>query len=159
MYKPTFTVDGIQPNVLHENYVVSGAVPQRAMEIEEELKQGVKYPFSKIIYCNIGNPHVLGQQPISFFREVLSLLANPALLNHPNLSKIYNADVIKRARYMLQETPGGVGAYSHSQGLPFVRKDIAAFIEKRDGFPCSLNTIFLSQGASPGIQTFLQFLI
>jgi hypothetical protein len=24
----------------------------------------------QILYCNIGNPHSLGQQPVTFFREV-----------------------------------------------------------------------------------------
>ncbi|KAA6356790.1 MAG: Alanine aminotransferase, partial [Streblomastix strix] len=113
--------DVIQPNTLHADFVVSGAVQQRMMDIEEEMKQSVKYPFSKIIYCNIGNQHILGQQPITFFREILSLITNPVLLDHPNVYKFYTPDVIERARYMLKDILGGVSAYSHSQCLPFIQ--------------------------------------
>jgi hypothetical protein len=30
-------------------------------------------PFDEIVYCNIGNPQALNQQPITFFREVRQL--------------------------------------------------------------------------------------
>ena len=31
-----------------------------------------------------------------------------------------------------------LGAYSDSRGLPFIRKEVAEFIERRDGFPRSV---------------------
>lgn len=37
-------------------------------------------------------------------------------------------DVIARARE-LQSEIGSIGAYSHSQGVPFIRKNVARFIE------------------------------
>ena len=40
-------------------------------------KDPSKYPFDKIVYCNIGNPQSLGQKPISFFRQVLALCDYP----------------------------------------------------------------------------------
>lgn len=40
------------------------------------------------------------------------------------------ADVIERARELKAEI-GSVGAYSHSKGVPFIRKNVAKFIEGR----------------------------
>jgi alanine transaminase len=37
-------------------------------------------------------------------------------------------DVIARAKE-LQSEIGSIGAYSHSQGVPFIRKNVARFIE------------------------------
>ena len=48
-----------------------------------------------------------------------------------------------------------VGAYSQSQGVPGVRKSVAAYIERRDGFPADVNDIFLSAGASSGVNTLM----
>jgi alanine transaminase len=46
-----------------------------------------------------------------------------------NLTKdVFPSDVIERAKELLQET-GSIGAYSHSQGVPFIRKSVARFIE------------------------------
>ncbi len=42
----------------------------RAMEYGRRLAAGEKLPFKKLIYCNIGNPQSLGQQPITFHRQV-----------------------------------------------------------------------------------------
>lgn len=52
-----------------------------------------------------------------------------------------------------------IGAYSHSQGFPFVRQAIADFIERRDGFPADPDSIFMYNGASPGIQHVLRLLV
>jgi hypothetical protein len=41
---------------------------------------------------------------------------------------VFPADVIARAKE-LQEEIGSIGAYSHSQGVPFIRKSVARFIE------------------------------
>ena len=46
-----------------------------------------------------------------------------------NLAKdAFPADVIERAQELLAEI-GSIGAYSHSQGVPFIRKSVAKFIE------------------------------
>ena len=29
-------------------------------------------PFEKVVYCNIGNPHQLGQGPVTYYRRVLA---------------------------------------------------------------------------------------
>lgn len=43
------------------------------------------------------------------------------------------------------------GSYSASQGIEYIRKDIAAFIEQRDGVPSNWENIYLTTGASDGI--------
>src|SRR5690606_13889280 len=52
-----------------------------------------------------------------------------------------------------------LGGYSHSQGLPSVRKHVAEFIEKRDGVKSNPDRIFLGDGASKCIQNVLTLLI
>ena len=52
----------------------------------------------------------------------------PELLDHPLASQIYPADALKRARWLLEEI-GSIGAYSHSKGVPAIRKLVAKFIE------------------------------
>lgn len=39
--------------------------------------QGVKKPFAEVIKANIGDAHAMGQQPITFFRQVCSKLNAP----------------------------------------------------------------------------------
>lgn len=34
--------------------------------------QGMKKPFAEVIKANIGDAHAMGQQPITFFRQVCS---------------------------------------------------------------------------------------
>ncbi|KAK1368090.1 hypothetical protein POM88_034182 [Heracleum sosnowskyi] len=53
-----------------------------AWKLQQELvdKPG-SHPFDEILYCNIGNPQSLNQQPITFFREVLAQCDHPAILD------------------------------------------------------------------------------
>jgi alanine transaminase len=84
-----------------------------------------------VISANIGNPQQLDQQPITFFRQVASLLENPRLLEKEEVLKDqlgYEQDVIDRARWLLKEVKN-VGAYSHSQGVPGIRESVAKFLE------------------------------
>jgi aspartate/methionine/tyrosine aminotransferase len=87
---------------------------------------------------------------------VLALCTDPELLK---LTSHFPADSISRATALLHAMPGGTGTYSHSQGVEFIRKDVAKFIEERDGFPSDFDSIFLSNGASPAIQNVLNTLI
>ena len=107
----------VNAKLLEAHYAVRGKIVIRAQELEAQGK--------KIIYCNIGNPQALKQKPLTFVRQVLSLLENPALLDRPETAKIYPADAIARAKMVLEKNPSGTGAYTQSAGIPFIRKAVA----------------------------------
>jgi alanine transaminase len=44
------------------------------------------------------------------------------------------------------------GSYTHSQGLLQIRKHIADFIAKRDGYPSDPSNIFMTNGGAVAIQ-------
>jgi aspartate/methionine/tyrosine aminotransferase len=134
----------VNSKLLKAHYAVRGKIVLRAQELEEQGK--------KIIYCNIGNPQALKQRPITFVRQVLSLLEYPALMDQPGIEKSFPADAVRRAKMILEKNPSGTGAYTHSAGIPFIRKAVADFIEKRDGMPADPNRVLLTDGASKGVQ-------
>ncbi|XP_043721672.1 alanine aminotransferase 2-like isoform X2 [Telopea speciosissima] len=155
------TLESINPKVLKCEYAVRGAIVTHAQHLQQELqtKPG-SHPFDEILYCNIGNPQSLGQQPITFFREVLALCDHPNILDRSETQGLFSADAIERAWKILDQIPGrATGAYSHSQGIKGLRDSIAAGIAARDGFPADPNDIFLTDGASPGVHTMMQLLI
>ncbi|KAL2243147.1 alanine aminotransferase 2 [Sesamum indicum] len=154
-------LDSINPKVLECEYAVRGEIVTLAQKLQEELKKNPgSHPFDEILYCNIGNPQSLGQQPITFFREVLALCDHPAILDKAETQGLFSADSIERAFQILDQIPGrATGAYSHSQGIKGLRDTIAAGIEARDGFPADPNDIFLTDGASPAVHMMMQLLI
>lgn len=66
--------------------------------------------------------------------------------------------MVERAHRLLKSNPGGSGAYSNSQGIPEVLKDVAEAIGRRDGYPCDPKEIYLSNGASQSVQNALMLL-
>nr|POF21801.1 alanine aminotransferase 2, mitochondrial [Quercus suber] len=158
---PPVTLDNINPKVLKCEYAVRGEIVTLAQRLQQELqvKPG-SLPFDEILYCNIGNPQSLGQQPITFFREVLALCDHPSILDKSETQGLFSADAIERAWQILDQIPGrATGAYSHSQGIKGLRDTIAAGIEARDGFPADPNDVFLTDGASPAVHMMMQLLI
>ena len=155
----SLTIDNISQKVRDAQYAVRGELVIIADKMQREIDEGKRSDFEKIVFCNIGNPQAVGQKPLTFIRQVLSLMEYPALLNNPNIDLLYPKDVIERAKEYLKGTKFGIGAYSNSQGFYFVVKDIANFIEKRDGYKTNPKNIFLSNGASEGIQMFLLTII
>ncbi|KAI9774168.1 MAG: hypothetical protein M1840_005261 [Geoglossum simile] len=156
------TIDNINPHVKAARYAVRGELAVRAEAYRAKLAQSQdgSLPFEKIISANIGNPQQLDQKPITFFRQVLSLLEYPPLLEKEEIllnSLGYEPDVIERARRLLKECRS-VGAYSHSQGIPGIRESVAKFISERDGHPSNPASIFLSGGASSGVSTLLHII-
>mmetsp|Transcript_33358 Transcript_33358/g.33980 ORF Transcript_33358/g.33980 Transcript_33358/m.33980 type:complete len:487 (+) Transcript_33358:102-1562(+) len=142
------TSNTINANVKATRYAVRGPIVARAAELEQELsKPTASLPFKNIIACNTGNPHSQQQKPLTYIRDVLSLVINPALQSRANFPE----DVVERANKYLRGIPG-VGAYSESKGIMAVRKDISKFLEKRDGYPSNPETLFLTNGASEGVR-------
>jgi alanine transaminase len=150
--------DNINPHVKAAKYAVRGELAVRSEEYRARLaKNDTSLPFNQIVSANIGNPQQLDQKPITFFRQVLSLVENPLLLQNEDVlvnSLGYKTDVIARAKWLLEKV-GSVGAYSASNGAPAIRQSIAEFLERRDGYPASEADIYMSAGASSGVNTLL----
>ena len=174
----SLNINNINPHVKEAKYAVRGELAVRSEEYRARLAKGdTSLPFDKVISANIGNPQQLDQKPITFFRQVLSLLEYPPLLEHEDvlLNQLgYKEDVIERAKWLLK-TVGSVGAYSASAGAPGIKESIAKFIEStydsaatvtvlthtrsgRDGHPAEAKDIYLSAGASSGVNTLLHII-
>eukprot|EP00565_Helicotheca_tamesis_P006972 CAMPEP_0185730170 /NCGR_PEP_ID=MMETSP1171-20130828/8711_1 /TAXON_ID=374046 /ORGANISM="Helicotheca tamensis, Strain CCMP826" /LENGTH=601 /DNA_ID=CAMNT_0028399167 /DNA_START=53 /DNA_END=1858 /DNA_ORIENTATION=- len=135
-------------------YAVRGEVVMKAESLRAEGRE--------IVFTNVGNPHAVGQKPLSYYRQVLALCDLPAEcgVDHPEVSRMFPADVIARAKeYRAAIGPAGTGSYSHSQGIKAFREHVADFIIERDGHPAFAGDIFLTNGASSGIQNVLMSLM
>ncbi|KAL2889271.1 putative alanine aminotransferase, mitochondrial [Ceratocystis lukuohia] len=159
---PRLTIDNINQRIVAAQYAVRGELAVKSEVYRQKLADGeaASLPFDQIISANIGNPQQLDQKPITFFRQVASLLENPQLLNHEDvlLNNLgYQTDVIARAKHLLK-TVQSVGAYSASTGAPAIRESVARFLEERDGFPADPSHIYMSAGASSGVNTLLNII-
>ncbi|KAF8656755.1 hypothetical protein AX16_002434 [Volvariella volvacea WC 439] len=173
----TLTVDSLNPAILKVEYAVRGELAIKAEKYREELKNPSNtLPFSRIINSNIGNPQQKGldQPAITFTRQIAALTEWPALAELA--PGAFPKDVVARAKELSDEI-GSIGAYSHSQGVPYIRKNVAKFIQgksiqrvlsrlqltfvflERDGFPSNPDHIFLTAGASAGVSLLINMLI
>lgn len=154
--KRCLTMETLNPCIKEMQYAVRGPLVIRASEIEKELEKGAKKPFTEVIKANIGDCHAMGQVPITYIRQVLSLVSYPALLDDPK----YPDDVKCRAKEILAGCRGGsVGSYSDSPGIEIIRRHVAEYIARRDGIPSSWEDVMLSAGASEGIKSVMKLLI
>lgn len=151
-------INNINPHVKEAKYAVRGELAIKSEQYRAQLNKGEggDLPFDTVISANIGNPQQLDQKPITFFRQVASLMENPQLLEHEEALKGcgYQADVFERARALLKDVKS-VGAYSQSQGAVGIRESVAKFIERRDGYPADPAQIYLSAGASAGVNALM----
>eukprot|EP00611_Tribonema_gayanum_P008029 TRINITY_DN1749_c0_g1_i5.p2 TRINITY_DN1749_c0_g1~~TRINITY_DN1749_c0_g1_i5.p2 ORF type:complete len:237 (-),score=75.38 TRINITY_DN1749_c0_g1_i5:128-838(-) len=141
----------VAESVKRAQYAVRGEIYLAA---SERIKKG-----EKVIFTNVGNPHGLGQKPLTFPRQVMALLTAPFLLDDPRTATMFPADAITRAKTYLANIKGGVGAYSDSVGNPYIRDEVAQFIQTRDGHAADPERIFLTNGASEAVRTLLRTLI
>lgn len=149
----------LNQNIIEMEYAVRGRIPIRAAQLRREGK--------KTIPCNIGNPQALGQKPITFYRQVLSLLQSPDMISAERMNRSCNISdyVLDYAESFLEQIQTGMGAYTDSKGPLFIRESIAKYINKRDenspnGFiPANPEQIFLTDGASVGAKNVIELLI
>ncbi|KAI5088795.1 alanine aminotransferase 2 [Silurus meridionalis] len=153
----TLSMENLNPHVKAVEYAVRGPIVIKAAEIEKVIQQGGKKPFTEVIKANIGDAHAMGQQPITFLRQVVALCTFPELMDSPSFPE----DSKWRAKRILKGCGGqSIGSYSASEGVQCIREDIAAFIEQRDeGVPANWENIFLTTGASDGIMNILKLLV
>ncbi|KAK5105715.1 hypothetical protein LTR62_002350 [Meristemomyces frigidus] len=155
----SLTINNINPHVKEAKYAVRGELAIKSEQYKAQIArgEGKDLPFDSVIAANIGNPQQLDQKPLTFFRQVTSLLENPALLECQDLLEQnagYQSDVFERARRLLKDVKS-VGAYSQSQGAPGIRQSVADFIERRDGYPADKELIYLCAGASAGVNSLM----
>ncbi len=158
----------INPDVLGMEYAVRGPIPQRAAELASQGK--------RTIPCNIGNPQSLGQEPISYYRQVLSLVEVPSRIARekrlrslheraPELlaaDELVAEDILTTAEHLSSRLGTGMGAYTASAGFSFIRSAVADFIDRRDGagsVPAAAERVFLTNGASEAAKSILEMLI
>ena len=145
------TTSNINENVKKCRYDVRGEIYLAAVKRTQEGKE--------VIYTNVGNPQALGQVPITFNRQVMSLLMAPFIMDNPNVHTLFAPDAIARAKLYLSKISGGVGAYSDSRGNAYIRQEIANFITQQSGMPSVVENIFVSNGASECVRMALYALI
>lgn len=146
----SLSIDKTSPDVLSTKYEVRGAVYIAALE---RLKQG-----KEVVFTSVGNPQGLGQKPLTFLRQVMALVAAPFLMDDPTTAAAFPSDAIARAKEYLADFVS-LGAYTDSRGTMSVRKQVAAFLERRDGLKASPDNIFLTDGASVAVRLALRMLI
>ena len=159
----------INQNLVEMEYAVRGTIPRRAQEMQHA---------GRTIYaCNLGNPQALGQKPITFYRQVLTLLeAAGNITREPSLARIAAANpelfiesgiapladyIIDYSANFLEQCRTGMGAYTESKGPLFIRTAIARYIDRRDGenITADPEQIFLTDGASDAAKRIMELLI
>lgn len=162
----------VNQNILDMEYAVRGQIARRAAELQEMGRE--------IIPCNIGNPQALGQRPLTYLRQVISLVENPSMIErerqlkdlfeetpgHPLRDQDFMTDeVLSLSELIISQSKTGTGAYTESKGFRFVREAIADFINQRDGVQpdekaaADPDSIFLTNGASQGVKFVIDTLI
>jgi len=151
--KPVLLPATLNQGVQDMRYDVRGEIYHAA---QRRLAEG-----KEVIFTNVGNPHQMGQRPLTFPRQVVALCSWPAMLEDPEILRKFPGDAVRRAKTYLQHMKGGIGAYSDSRGHACVREEIADFITKRDAPAPSATEadIFITNGAGAGVAMFLQTII
>lgn len=160
----------VNRNILEMEYAVRGPIPQRAAEMKRQGRATIP--------CNIGNPQALGQSPLTYYRQILSLVEEPSkivrerqikdLFEETPHSSLKEDDFISEyvlgiSEKILAQSGTGTGAYTESKGFFFIREAIAKFINQRDGHVgqqrANPEQIFLTDGASDAAKRVLNLLI
>jgi len=114
----------------------------------------------QVTFTSTGNPHQLGQPPLTFLRQVLSLCAAPFLLEDPAALAAFSPDAVERASHYLSALDGGLGAYQDAKGNAVICEEVCDFVARRDGgFRPAVEDVFLTNGASEGVRLLLKSLI
>ncbi|PIO23624.1 hypothetical protein AB205_0104180, partial [Aquarana catesbeiana] len=122
-----------------------GLIVTKGGEIERErvLQRGITKPFNEVIKANIGDAHAMGQQPITFLRQVVALCAYSDLLDSHFSQGMPRAEPAESC--------------SHAEDTAL---DPTAPAKKRDGgIPVDPDNICLTTGASEGIASILKTLV
>lgn len=160
------TEETMSQAVRRMEYAVRGEVVSAASRLQHEITENPSsHPqIDHVLYTNVGNPHSVGQESLRWPRLVMALcnLPDDLGIDHPEAHRLFPKEVIDRAKEIkhISLEDQGTGAYSHSQGHFSFRQHISNFIEARDGgVPSNPDHIFMTNGASTGIDMILQTLL
>ncbi|XP_013785154.1 alanine aminotransferase 2-like [Limulus polyphemus] len=155
MTEKLITRKSINQNITKLDFPWPSPILTRSYEILREIEQGGRKEFPEVLLLHAGNPQEVGQKPLTFFRQVISVCLYPDLMEDLNLP----SDVKEKAKLILHNCRGhSVGAYSDSPGIEIFRQEVAKFLGERDGVPRDYNNIILSSGATDGIKSILMIL-
>ena len=102
------TMKSINPRAVEMEYAVRGPIVTRSVNLMKELADGAQKPFTSVLQANIGDCHATGQKPITFIRQVISLLSYPELMS----KDVFPRDVKEHAQRILDGCKGkSVGSY------------------------------------------------
>ena len=107
-------LETMSQSLRHMDYAVRGKVVAAADRIADELQQHQQspdhhqYPFDHIVYTNIGNPHSLGQAPLTWPRQVMALVDLPdhVGVHHPEIATLFPKSAIRRAKSLRRRSFG-----------------------------------------------------
>jgi len=99
---------------------------------------------------HIGNPQSFGQRP-SPAAPALALCEYPALMD---IFAVFPADAVEPLGHP-RGKPARNGCLQRERRLRFIREAVAECIRERDGIGARSEAIFLTDGASKGVQTIL----
>lgn len=152
---PCFQLKDLGPGIINSSYVIRGCILHKFVELKKLQELGHILPFDKFYPLHYGNPHLLGQPPITFLRQVIAATFCPSLLE----AGVFSEDVIKRAKEYLSAIPNGaIGAYADAPGFDVFRSAVSKHISQRDHCVCNYENIYLTDGALDGMM-FLNHLI
>lgn len=148
--------ENINPHIKQLEYAVRGPLVVRAVQLTKELEHSGDKPFNSVIMANIGDCHAMHQKPLTYFRQVLSCVTKPDLMDSdPSIP----SDVKKKVTDLLNACKGNsVGSYSDACGIELIRRKCAKYIEERDGIKADWQNIFLTSGASEVVKSMLSFI-
>ncbi|KAM9848836.1 uncharacterized protein ACBR49_008116 [Aulostomus maculatus] len=128
----------------------------QAARATQQLAQGEKKPFKRLIDVSSGDPKRAGTAPITFVRQVLAACLYPDLLQDGS----FPLDVKLRTQRLLGDCDGGsVGSYNLQSGLLGVKQSIAEFITRRDGGVRSHpESIIISTGSQKALMLILHLM-
>ncbi|XP_072266697.1 alanine aminotransferase 2-like [Pyxicephalus adspersus] len=147
--KRLLNLETMNQAVLDVKVPILGSVLARALEIQQEIDQGIVKPFKKLTKCHFGDQQAMGHKPRTFLRQVAALCTYPELLDTDNFAE----DAKRRAREILKTLDNNsVGSYNPTYITQVLPRKIAKFIEQRDGgVPSDPKNIVVSGGMSKAV--------
>lgn len=128
----------------------------KLQQVDKELMCGTKKSYPYLIRATRSDLASMQQPPFTFNRQVIATMFDNSLLEHPCIPE----DVKERAQKLMKFLRNGsVGSYTDSTGVEYIRKNVAKFIEKRDGHPSNHDDVVITSGSTDAIKKILELFV